>query len=547
MAAEASGSNAVAGKKQESPIIFWLLGVFLLAAALRTIAVLTRQMVQFDEASYARMAENLLLGHAPWDITHTSAVHLSVLYPVVIASFAVVIRSYVAAGYVVSVLFGSLLVLPTFMFGKVMWNRRVGVAAAALVAVLPVMIDKSSTIDGQNLYAFWLMCAMFFGYRMQFTKRCMCGMLAGTCLGIAYLDDPTALYYLVVLFGLLVIIGFRQEVASYANRAASHFVLMFALFAIPNIIFMSVEVGGFTVQARPVDELYAAVHNLRPQSLEWDRQMMRLDSSGNLVLPRLQQGDGLAVTLIRNPTGVFTAILRQINFYYIRNVATLFPAWLLMLIGLGVFKTVWSRREALKYGYFALMLLPLATLPLKWPDVRFMMPYIPIFMLWAARGWLGLEAWGVGSVSQVLGWKHDNPRRKLAVQVAIAILVLAPVAALGLWSVAQTDYPVQYKQAGEWLKDHGGDGSRIMSRESSTAYYAGGTLVMLPYASMQQVLDYGHRQHADFLVISQQQVDQLRPQLKDLMNPALAGPRLKMVYRYGAGTGADIIVYRLLS
>ncbi len=545
MAAELSGLNTAAGKKKESPVILWLLGVFLLAAALRTIAVLTRQMVQFDEASYARMAENLLLGHAPWDITHTSTVHLSVLYPIVTASFAVIIRSYVAAGYVVSVLFGSLLVLPTFMFGKVMWNRRVGLMAAALVAVLPVMIDKSSTIDGQNLFAFWLMCAMFFGYRMQFTKRCMCGMLAGTCLGIAYIDDPTALYYLVVLFGLLVYIGFRQEVASYANKAASHFVLMFVLFAIPNIIFLSTQVGGFAIQARPVDELYAAMHNLRPQTLDWDRQMMRLDSSGNLVLPRMQQGDGLAVMLVKNPAGVFSAMLRQINFYYIRNVATLFPAWLLMLIGLGVFKTVWSRREALKYGYFALMLLPLATLPLKWPDVRFMMPYMAIFMLWAARGWLSLESWGVGTVSELLGWKHDNPRRKMVVQAALAAVVLVPVAALALWSVARTDYPVQYKEAGQWLKSHGGDGSRIMSRETSTVYYAGATQVLLPYASTTQVLSYGRRQHADFLVISRQEVDQLRPELNGLMNPALAGPGLKMVYRYGAGTGADTIVYRL--
>ncbi len=545
MAAESSGLNTAAGKKKESPIIFWLLGVFLLAAVLRTIAVLTRQMVQLDEASYARMAENLLHGHAPWDITHTSAVHLSVLYPVVTASFAVVIRNYVTAGYVVSVLFGSLLVLPTFMFGKVMWNQRVGVAAAALVAVLPVMVDKSSTIDGQNLFAFWLMCAMFFGYRMQFTKRCMCGMLAGTCLGIAYLDDPTALYYLVVLFGLLVIIGFRQEVASYANKAASHFVLMFLLFAIPNIIFMSLAIGSFTVQDRPVDELYAAVHNLRPGSLQWEQQMMRLDSSGNLVLPKLQQGDGLAVMLVKNPLGVLSAMLRQINFYYIRNVATLFPAWLLMLIGLGIFKTVWSRREALKYGYFALMLLPLATLPLKWPDVRFMMPYMAIFMLWAAKGWLSLEAWGIGTVGELLGWKHDNPRGKLAVRAGVAALVLIPVAALALWSVARTDYPVEYKLAGKWLKAHGGQGGRIMSRESSTAYYADGTLVLLPYASTQQVLDYGHRQGVDYLIVSRPIIDQQRPELENLMDPALAGPGLRMIYRYGAGTGEDTIIYRL--
>lgn len=544
MDAVLSGSNPGGQKRAGNHAILWLAGIFVLAVAMRTIGVLSRQMIQFDETSYARMAENLLAGNAPWDITHTSTTHFSILYPVVTASFAVALRSCVAAGYAVSVLFSALLVLPAFMFGKVMWNYRVGLAAAALIAVLPILVDNGSIIDGQNLFAFWVLCAMFFGYRMQFTKRCMCGMLSGTCLGIAYLDDPSALYYLVVLFGLLVIIGLRQEVASYANRAAWHFALMFLLFAIPNIIFITVETGGFNLQDRPVDELYAAVHNLKPDSLNREQQLMGLNASGNLVLPQLQKGDGLVQTFVKDPVGLVTASVRRDYSYYVRNVATLFPAWLLMLIGLGVFKTVWSKREALKYGFFALMLVPILTLPLRWVDVRFMLPFMAIFMLWAARGWMNLESWSVGTVGELLGWHGEHPRATFGIQAALAALVIVPVAALAIWTVTSASYPVQYRRAGEWLKQNGGDGSRIMSRETSTAYYAGGTEVILPYAPAQEVVDYGRRQGAKYLVISRQVVDQLRPQLADLLRSGSAYG-LTMVYRSGAGTADDTIIYKL--
>ena len=544
MDAVLSGSNPGGHKRAGNHAILWLVGIFVLAVAMRTIGVLSRQMIQFDETSYARMAENLLTGNAPWDITHTSTTHFSILYPVVTASFAVALRSYVVAGYTVSVLFSALLVLPAFMFGKVMWNYRVGLAAAALIAVLPILVDNGSIIDGQNLFAFWVFCAMFFGYRMQFTKRCMCGMLSGTCLGIAYLDDPSALYYLVVLFSLLVIIGLRQEVASYANRAAWHFALMFLLFAIPNIVFITVETGSVNLQDRPVDELYAAVHNLKPDSLNREQQLMGLNASGNLVLPQLQKGDGLVQTFVKDPVGLVTASIRRDYSYYVRNVATLFPAWLLMLIGLGVFKTVWSKREALKYGFFALMLVPVLTLPLRWVDVRFMLPFMAIFMLWAARGWMNLESWSVGTVGELLGWRGEHPRATFGIQVALAALVIVPVAALAIWTVTSTSYPVQYRQAGEWLKQNGGDGSRIMSRETSTAYYAGGTEVILPYASTREVVDYGRRQGAKYLVISRQVVDQLRPQLADLLRSGSAYG-LTVVYRSGAGTANDTIIYKL--
>lgn len=532
--------------KKINPEILWLLVIFALALAMRTLSTLTRDMVLQDEATYLRMAENLLNGRAPYDITGTTTTHFGILYPLVTASFAVVTRNISVAAHTVSILFGSLLVLPTYLFGKVMWNMRVGRAAAALVAVLPALVIWGGIIDGHNLFAFWLLCALFFGYRMQFTKRCMCGMLSGTCLGLAYLDYPSALYYLVTLFVLLVIVGFRQELSNYANKAAVHFMLMFLLFAIPNVAFLTWQNGSFTVNDRDTDEIYASVNNLPPASLERESDMYALTSDGELRLYELEQGKGIITSFVDSPGEFTRAVARDDYSIYFRNVHRLVPVWLLLFIGLGLFKFSWTRREALKYGYFAMAMAPLVVLPITWVDERFALPYLGIVMLAAARGWVYLDEWSAGTVEDLTGWKASEEKHKQWVQGALAVLVLVPLAALSLWNVGRVEYPTEFKEAGQWLEGQGGDEAKIMSRESSTSWYSGGTQLVLPYASIDDTLDYAQRHDAGYFVVSRRIVDDLRPQLEPLMNEENRyRSRLEPVYHSGQGTESELILYRV--
>lgn len=535
-------------KKEQklNPEILWLVAIFLLAVVLRTVAVLMRDMIVFNETSFVRMASNLLAGHPPYDITGSSASHNSILYPLIIASIEVMTRSVVPAAYIVSVLFSSLLILPTYLFGKVMWNMRVGRAAAVLVAVLPVLVANGSIIDGQNMFAFWLLCALFFGYRMQFTKRCMCGMLSGTCLGIAYLDDPSALFYLVTLFALLVIVGFRQELSNYANKAATHFVLLFLAFAIPYVAFMTWQNGTFTINDRPNDQVYAVTHNLPQDSIERDQVMMSLDANGELKLDQYAQGPGLIRTFFEDPVNYLKTVAKRDYNFFLQDINSLIPVWLLPLAGLGLFKYAWTRREALKYGYFALVMSPLLVLPLAWSDTRFALPYLGIVMLWVARGWVYLEEWSAESIDEIAGWKGGEASHKRQVQTVLALLVLVPLAVMSIWNVQKEVYPTEFRIAGQWLSAQGLGDARIMSREPSTAWYAGGTQVIMPYASVDETLKYAQAHDTDYLVMSRRATDLLRPQLEPLMNETSAYANvLEPVYHTGQGTDIELIVYRV--
>ena len=549
MAANDSASDGDKGRKQINPELFWLGAIILLAIVMRTIAVLSRDMVLLDESTYARMAENLLLGRAPWDITETSATSYSILYPFITSAFAVVSRNAVSAGYAVSVLFSSLMILPTYMFGKVMWNKRVATAAAAIVAVLPVLVAAGSTIDAHNVFAFWLLSGLFFGYRMQFTKRCMCGMLAGTCLGLAFLTDPSALFYVVILLAMLVIIGIRQEVASYANKAAAQFVLTFLVFAIGGIAWMSYQEGDLTVLYRPVDQVYATVNNLQPGSIEYEQDLYGVDSDGEVRIAAIREGDGFFGSLVAEPGATAWGAVRSAYNDYLRGIHSLIPVWLLPLVGLGMFKVVWTRREGLKYGYFAIVLSPLLVLPAMWDDTSYILPYMGIAALLLAKGWLNLEEWGIGTAGELGGVREMPASGRRRVQVVTAALVLVPLVALSFWNVFRVEYPTELRQAGEWLEDRGEEDIRVMSRDTSVVYYADGVLVELPYASLDDTLDYARDKGVDYIVITRGVVDGPRPQLAELMDvdeaEGLSGGDLEAVYHQNEGTDREIIIFRL--
>ena len=64
-----------------------------------------------------------------------------------------------------------------------------------------------------------------------------------------------------------------------------------------------------------------------------------------------------------------------------------------------------------------------------------------------------------------------------------------------------------------------------MSREASSSWYSGGTMVVLPYASVDEMIDYGRRNNADYLVVQRQEVKELRPQLEPLHRSGAGRPR----------------------
>ena len=522
-------------------ILFFLV---LAAVAIRVMAALTRQMIQLDEANYVSMAKNLAAGLGPEDITRTTATHFSPLLPLFIAGAAVLTRSYVFAAYAVVTVFGGLILIPTYLLGAELASRRVGLMAAALMAVTPLFVDYSSRVYSESVYIFFMLMGIVFGYRMLRDRSTLAALLAGAAVGLAYLTNPSGIYYAVALAGLAVAAGLVRRAWRPMLRVLAAFLLVFMVCAAPYVLFLHGQLGKWTYDGKMNGgNIYSSLHNISANTFDWDKNLLSLNAGDTQLKVQTLPEDDLLSFFVHHPVSAAKVFVRQSDAFYARELAKVIPLWLLPLLGLGLFASGWSRRRALNVGYLLLMMGPVVVILAMYAHDRFFMPFLPLVMIWVAEGWSRLAGWGQETVSQVFAPPWREPLRRWAPWL-IGAAVLLPLLVFSAYNTLRQSYPVGYRDAGEYIRQAAGGGKRVMSREYSAAFYANGTAVLLPYAAYDRTTDYARKEHVDFLVIGSRELADWRPAL---MRLARAGghPEWKLVDRELPGTDKETLVFQL--
>lgn len=523
-----------------------ILALLILAAlAIRVLAALTRPMIQLDETAYVRMAENLAAGHSPLDISGLTSAHFSPLLPLLIAGMAFIVRNYVLAAYIVVTVFGSLMLLPTYLLGKELVNRKVGLMAAAMMAVTPLFVDYSSRIYSESVYIFFLLLAIVFGRHMIMGCRIPCGTLAGASLGMAYLANPSAMFYFGALLVLSISVAWYRNIWPHMAKALLFFIFFFLLYAIPYVLFLHAELGQWTYSGKMPGNVYASTLNLRGNTLDWDRELLGLTEDGREVKALELQGNGDPVSaFLHQPFQGAKIFAKQSYIFYTEELTKVFPLWLLPLLGLGLFARGWSRRRLSGVGYLLLMMAPAPLILTMYAHSRFFMPFVPLAMIWVAEGWAWLEVWGADTIPMVFSLRLQLRLGKWVPWVLGAVVLLPVLVYAGI-VVLKQDYPIGYRVAGELIKQEAGTGRRIMSREYSAAYYAGGTAILLPYADYESTTKYAHIKKIDYLVISSQELDTWRPTLVRLKEDGSRHPEWRLVDVTLQGTEQEMLVFAL--
>ncbi len=535
--------NETTGKKflTTGRVLFLLV---LFAVALRVIAALSRQMIQLDETAYVRMAENLAAGHGLLEITGLTSTHYSPLPSFYIAGLAVLVRNYVLAGYAVVTIFGGLILIPTYLLGRDLAGRRVGLMAAALIAVTPLFVDYSSLIYSESVYIFYLLMAILFGYRMLRTPRAGNGLAAGVALGLAYLANPSAVFYVFALAAVALFIAIKQKMPRLMSGPLIFFLLAFTVFAAPYVFFLHAETGEWTYNGKlNGGNVYKSEHNITANTLDWDKTFLSLTADGSQTMIQTLPEEDLAGYILKHPVNSAKIFVKQTAVAYSQELPKVIPLWLLPLLGLGLFASGWSRRRTLNVGYLLLMMAPVLVILAMYAHDRFFMPFVPLVMIWVAEGWSRLTDWGQETVSQVFGGSWRKPLRRWAPWL-IGAVVLAPLLAFSAFTTLRQTYPVGYKDAGEYIRQLAGSGKRVMSREYSAAFYAGGTAVLLPYAEYDRTTEYARKENVDFLVIGSRELADWRPTLARLAGNS-GHPAWQLVGRVLPGTSQETLIFRL--
>lgn len=543
---ESDNSETPVARRWRPGPITWLGVLMLLALAIRIVAALTRPMIEMDETSYVRMAQNLAGGHAPFDITGTDTTNFSPLFSLLIAGLAAGVRDYVVSAYAVAAVFGALLLLPVYLLGKELGGGpRVGLMAAGLVAVMPIYVDHSSRLYSESVYIFFLLMSVVFARHMLRGCRIPCSTLAGASLGFAYLANPSALFYLLIYLVLALVVAIRKGILPQMGRAALVLLLFFSVYAVPYLLFLHGEFGHWTYNGKAPGNSYAASLGLWHGTFEWEQEMLSLTGDGALKLYRVTDSADPAGNLWRDPGRSLRNLGRQARFFYQEGAAQALPLWLLPLLGLGLFSAGWSRSRTAGVGYLLVMMLPaLAVFTVYNVYARLLMPFVALALVWVAQGWERLEGWSGDSLTMV-GGEPLRQRWQTAARWAIGALVIVPVLVYAGTTVTSRGYQTGYRHAGESLVAVSDEATKIMSRETSTAFYAGGELIWLPYAEYADMTAYARRHGVDFLVISRRDLDERRPCLTQFNGGLPEHPEWQLRGVIDEGTDQETYIFQL--
>jgi hypothetical protein len=242
---------------------------------------------------------------------------------------------------------------------------------------------------------------------------------------------------------------------------------------------------------------------------------------------------------------------------------TLFPYALLPLVVLGLLRRGWSRQRTLQELFLIVSTGPVLAFILFFIQARYLVPLLPLFILWTAAGLADLSDWLIGTVVALRTPPAANPAAASGrpywhmprlprvliewgpVVVVMGVLLLIYPAVLRNVTNVGSVRP-GHKLVGEWLLRNTPAEVVIMSRYPAIAFHAERAWQPTPNASWVEIVNYARHKKVTHLVIDEREL-RYRPQLKALVEAKTIPPEVTLILRHiNADSNEQMVVYELL-
>lgn len=373
------------------------------------------------------------------------------------------------AGRVVSLIAGSLLAVPLYLLGRGISSRRVAFCASMLVVVWPPLVSSSCEVMTQASYDFILLSAVYLLWRMFQQPSAKAGVLAGLCVGLAFLTRPEGVL-LFPLPPLPFLILYHRELRQRWTMPVAYVAGFSVLFAI-NLLLVHHVTGEWQLSAKTDSALNDAL-------------------SYYLNIPDLNYIPGY------EPKGYLDIIRDHPGFIWanslknLREMVTILPVWLWLLIATGFFSGGFSSRVNVIRLFLLAVLAPLVVLIVfYYVSPGYVEAYMPVLFLWGGGGLVLLETHLVRRLET--GWGAGI--RAVTARLPLAAAVTVVYALLVCASQVREDVP---DSAYHWEMDNGRRSEKhiglllrenlppgkIMTRWARIAFYADRDWVNIPAA-----------------------------------------------------------------
>jgi 4-amino-4-deoxy-L-arabinose transferase-like glycosyltransferase len=533
-----------------------LLSLLLLLALGARVYYLHRHVVvlEGEGAGYARQAESLVSGrglesylYARPDLEHCW------LQPILITAVYVFIGNLDAATHVISLAFGTLLVLWMFLIADRTYGPKVGSIAALLTAFHPLLIALSTTGYAEILAMGLQFGAIYWSIRLLEHDGSWCWLFAGVLWGLAYLNRTECLilpFFTVALFCLRAL--WRKESWRRWGLESARFLAVFALLVVPyaslfyhytgKVRFEGKNLLNYTIGQRVLEgkSIDLAERELTPDLREIGPD---LDTSAFTTYSPYPTG-------IRDLVKYFLRKARRNENWLIQEIPTapyLGSIVLFLLAFLGLMARPWDTERFFREIYFGgvlayiLILLLAAHIEIR----RYAFPILPFILLWASVGIDYFADWIRQTASEL----------KIAPRIATT---LATVGAVGLvfwmFQLSYRTIPGMYefnsgwtpnnavKEAGVWLRARA-PGLKNTYGDTVFAYYSFSYEWIFPFTDSATALRYIRKKNPDYILLDSAD-SHWTPYYEDWLSGGIPDPAAVAIYDKDFPGERRLVIYQ---
>jgi 4-amino-4-deoxy-L-arabinose transferase-like glycosyltransferase len=514
------------------------------------LALLGQHEITWEGTEYMRAAENVAHGAGYVGIRGTTLFIFPPLYSLLIAPVVLLSGHGESAGIAVSLIAGSLFVVPIYLTGDLLYGRRAAFFSGVFAVTLPFAVDVSTIVLTDTLFLTLIAWALFFALRTIRTAGPRTAIAWGIVLGLAYCTRPEALVIAAALLvGAVIAMFLRRTPAQRILMTAAVTVAALAVTALPYIAFLSLHAHHLQIEAKTTINLHLAE---RLQSgMSYDRAASEIDVAGRPIGPELLSNYGFPDTGEGPPAFGTILSIAVINFArHLIDVPNalrtgLFGSPIVLLFALaGLILGPWNRRRAgdelVLCCYVAAVFASLASVYHFYP--RYADELLPVLVLWAGHG-----AWWLFRAINVR--LRRRPGRGLSADAAAGTLALVMLLLLfqerpvfkGIINASQT---LTEREVGQWMLAEGyGIGLPIFSADAQSVYYAGGTWVPAPWSpDVAATFAYLERTKPKYIVLDAENA-QSYPYMQEWLAHGIPDPRARLVRVFSGPGGPVAAVY----
>lgn len=525
----------------------------LLAFAYRLFLLRYEYVITPDGVYYAILGKNLISGN----LKEGLSAYWPPLYPFLVGLSSLLFKDLEFSGRFVSVLAGSLLIVPVYLWSRNSYGRDVAYLSAFLTIIYPSLTLYSIRFLTEPTYILLLMIGIFTGWSAIYKGNRVTFLLTGITFGLCYLTRPEAIGYigLIMVMTLSTKLFFNQIRLKGILLNLLILLLGFIVLSLPYVLYLHQETGTWTISEK------MSAH-FSTSNTDWNSKWFRLSDNGQTTMAdRLWAGNRLkedshsrelkpGVLQIPKLSDFLFLRIKALKTEYEVMIPQIFPPVFIILSGLGLFGTIWSKERAGREIYLLLFLIStLIGYAIMVSDQRYMTPMLPILICWASKGFVEFESWLV----ETIGIKNRNllvKNRKLLRILLLSVLLLSLLPRITEpIRYEKWNQPSELKEIAEWIKDNADTSPLIMSTSPVTAFYAGGRHIYLPDEEYPKVLEYARRKKVDYIVIDERGVTRLTPLLKFLLDDQtmVDHQELALLYNYDKEPGYKVLVFKLVA